>query len=146
MRIYPSELRAWKVSSQRLTAAVCWAHGTDANIDGRLSTAMFVRLKWTLSSIEVSSHHHMMTSNKKPIISIESRRVGAFRSNSEYKHTPSILRISHTSNHIPQTTSSTMPHSKTPGQSSAASDKFNKDQAEGMSLFLPSLQHCIPRV
>jgi hypothetical protein len=31
-----------------------------------------------------------------------------------------------------------MPHSKTPGQSNAASDKHNKQDAEGMSLFLPS--------
>jgi hypothetical protein len=31
-----------------------------------------------------------------------------------------------------------MPHSKTPGQSNAASDKFNKQEAESMFLSLTS--------
>jgi hypothetical protein len=37
-----------------------------------------------------------------------------------------------------------MPHSKTPGQSNAASDKFNKDQTEGTILFSNSYERSLP--
>jgi hypothetical protein len=54
---------------------------------------------------------------------------------------PSVSSITITLNHISlpviQNTyqSAAMPHSKTPGQSNAASDKFNKADAEGTSPF-----------
>src|SRR5690242_16079171 len=99
---------------------------------------MFARLMWTLLSIIASPHDDV-----KPKFHYKHREPQRLR-HSEYQlciQTSPLhsCRIFDHPDYKPP--KPTMPHSKTPGQSNAASDKFNKDQAEGMSLCPSLLRH-----